>query len=124
MRPIVFLYKIKRLLIIIVLVFLFYALQFTLLPKKIHKISTNISNKRVEYTICGDRICDDCICGFGSLIGRTEVFSLETPLNDSMRKLTPSFNDLRERFNNSTRNRFWRNCLLKQTCSSEIKKNT
>ena len=104
MRPIVFLYKIKRLLIIIVLVFLFYAFQFTMLPKKVHKLSSNIS--RVEYNICGDKICDDCICGFGSLIGRTEVFSLETPLNDSMRKLTPSFKDLRERFNNNTRNRF------------------
>ena len=77
-------------------------------PLNIGKLSTEISSKEVVEISRANFVedCGDCICGFENLIGRTEVFSLETPLNTSMRELTPSFDDLREKYNRTTRVRF------------------
>ena len=102
MKTIGFFHLIKRLIITIVLVSIIY---FSLL-QKIGTL-TKISSKKIEISrenLIED--CSDCICGMENLIGRTHVFSIETPMNDSMRELTPSFDNLREKFNRTTRDRF------------------
>ena len=39
------------------------------------------------------------ICGLEDLIGHVDVVTIETPLNDTMKEKTPTFDELRKRFN-------------------------
>ena len=114
MKLVGFLYAVKRLFITVVIIVGVYILHLLMLQEthilEAEKLIENYSqNDILKYRFVSDLVDSiekEEICGFEDLIGHTDVYSIETPLNETMRKLTPSFDDLRERFNRTTRVRF------------------
>ena len=112
MKAVGFLYAVKRLFIIVVVLVIIYILHVPIL-QEINILEEESSNDSQANFLNGrfvpepiDGIEGEGVCGFEDLVGHTDVYSIETPLNETMRRLTPSFDDLRKRFNRTTRIRF------------------